>query len=188
MSTAKIHQWIEQLSARQKLSQWIENLSRSYDSSMDRRCDKICQKRSPRVLIDSYLSRICQEAVELDKKQFLKRKKNTQKWMQPSKLLNQDPNNILNFQKHHLTRKMQSIHDSKHTHTLNKSNQFYILKTSQDSLVSTHLHMYPLWWPNHIVLVQVSKVAKNMRVVCENIRRVHKCLKLWRFEIWENQF
>ena len=55
-----------------------------------------------------------------------------------------DLNNILNFQKHHLTRKMQSIHDPKRTHTLNKSNQFYILKTSQDSLVSTHLHMYPL--------------------------------------------
>ena len=26
----------------------------------------------------------------------------------------------------------------KHTHTLNKSNQFYILKTNQDSLVSIH--------------------------------------------------
>ena len=48
------------------------------------------------------------------------------------------------------------------THTLNKSNQFYISKISQDSLVSTHLHMYPLWWPNHIVPVHVSKVAKNL--------------------------
>ena len=28
--------------------------------------------------------------------------------------------------------------DPKNTHTLNKSNQFYISKTSQDSLVSIH--------------------------------------------------
>ena len=27
--------------------------------------------------------------------------------------------------------------------------------------------MYPLWWPNHIVLVYVSKVVKNLHVVCE---------------------
>ena len=34
-------------------------------------------------------------------------------------------------------KKMQSIHRSK-TDILNKSNQFYILKTSQNSLVSIH--------------------------------------------------
>ena len=44
--------------------------------------------------------------------------------------------------------------------------------------------MYPLWWPNHIVFAHVSKVAKSMRVVCENIARVHKFLILWRFKIW----
>ena len=27
--------------------------------------------------------------------------------------------------------------------------------------------MYSLWWPNHIVLAHVSKVAKNLCVVCE---------------------
>ena len=47
--------------------------------------------------------------------------------------------------------------------------------------------MYSLWWSNHIVLAYVSKVAKNLRVVCENIARMHKCLILWQFEIWENQ-
>ena len=36
------------------------------------------------------------------------------------------------------TRKMLSTRIPKHTHTLNKSNQFYISKTSQDSLVSIH--------------------------------------------------
>ena len=30
-----------------------------------------------------------------------------------------------------------------HTHALNKSNQFYISKTSQDSLVSIHTHVKP---------------------------------------------
>ena len=46
--------------------------------------------------------------------------------------------------------------------------------------------MYSLWWPNHIVLAHISKVVKNLRVVCENIAIVHKCLILWWFEIWEN--
>ena len=27
--------------------------------------------------------------------------------------------------------------------------------------------MYPLWWPNHIVPAHVSRVAKNLCVVCE---------------------
>ena len=27
--------------------------------------------------------------------------------------------------------------------------------------------MYPLWWPNHIVPTQVSRVIQNLRVVCE---------------------
>ena len=45
--------------------------------------------------------------------------------------------------------------------------------------------MYSLWWPNHMVPAHVSKVAKNLRVVCENIARMHKCLILWWFEIWE---
>ena len=45
-----------------------------------------------------------------------------------------------------------------------------------------------MWWSNHIVLAHVSKVAKNLCVVCENITRVYKCLILWWFEIWENQF
>ena len=43
--------------------------------------------------------------------------------------------------------------------------------------------MYSLWWPNHIVPAYVSKVAKNLLVVCENIARLYKCLILWRFEI-----
>ena len=44
--------------------------------------------------------------------------------------------------------------------------------------------MYPLWWLKHIVLTHVSKIAKSMHVVCENIARVQKFLILWRFNIW----
>ena len=44
--------------------------------------------------------------------------------------------------------------------------------------------MYFLWWPNHIVPTHVSKLAKSMHVMCENITRVHKFLILWRFKIW----
>ena len=46
--------------------------------------------------------------------------------------------------------------------------------------------MYSLWWPNHIVPTHVSKVAKSMHVVCENIARVRKFLILWRFKIWSD--
>ena len=49
-----------------------------------------------------------------------------------------DPNNILSSQKHLLTKIFKAYGSQKHTHTLNKFNQFYISKTSQDSLVSIH--------------------------------------------------
>ena len=49
-----------------------------------------------------------------------------------------DPNNILNSQKHLSTRKNVKHIDPKHTHTLSTSNQFYISKTSYDSLMSIH--------------------------------------------------
>ena len=35
-------------------------------------------------------------------------------------------------------KKFKHFDPKTHTHTLNKSNQFYITKTSQDSLVSIH--------------------------------------------------
>ena len=85
---------VKKLLVRQKLSQWIENLLRSYqDKFQIARWIEIAirsvEKRSSRGSIDRKLSRICQEAVELDKKQFFKERKNIQKWMQTSKLLKQ---------------------------------------------------------------------------------------------------
>ena len=83
-------------------------------------------------------SRICQEAVELDKKQFFKERKNTQKRMQSSKLLNQRSKQHIKLSKTSLKKKNVKHLDPKHIHKLNNFNQFYISKTSQDSLVSIH--------------------------------------------------
>ena len=93
---------------------------------------------SPRRSIDSYLWRICREAVELDKINFSKRGKIHRDECNQASYSTKDPNNMLSFQKHLSTKKMHIIHDPKHTHTLNKSNQIYISKTSQDILVSIY--------------------------------------------------
>ena len=53
-------------------------------------------------------------------------------------LLNQGSNQHFKLSKTSLKKKNDKHLDPKHTHTLNKSNQFYSLKISQDSLVSIH--------------------------------------------------
>ena len=100
-----------------------------------------------------------------------------------------DPTNMLGSQKHLSTRKFQVFRSKTHTHTQNKSNQFYISKISQDSLVSIHKHMYSLWWTNYIIPTHVSRVAKN--IACCVWKTSQDCISvylLWRFEIWENHF
>ena len=59
--------------------------------------------------------------------------------MQSSMQLNQWSKKHFNLSKTSLNKKNAKHKDPKtHTHTLNKSNQFYISKTSEDSLVSIH--------------------------------------------------
>ena len=58
--------------------------------------------------------------------------------MQSSKLLNQRSKQHLKLSKIYVNKKNVKHLDPKHTHTLNKSNQFYISKTIQDNLVSIH--------------------------------------------------
>ena len=58
--------------------------------------------------------------------------------MQSSMQLNQRSNQNFKFSKTSLNNKNDGHLDPNHTHTLNKFNKFYILKTSQDSLVSIH--------------------------------------------------
>ena len=60
--------------------------------------------------------------------------------MQLSMLYNQGSKQHFKLSKSSLNKKIVKHIDPEHTHThtLNKSNQFYISKISQDSLVSTH--------------------------------------------------
>ena len=121
-STSMNREAVENLSARKKVSRWIEKLLKSYRDkfqkvSMDRKCDKICREKKSKGL-DRYLSvEICQEAVELDKNRFFKERKNTQKWMQSSKLLNQRSKQHVKLSKTSLNMKNVKHLNPKHTHT-----------------------------------------------------------------------
>ena len=96
----------ETIETNSRKFRWIENVIRSIEI------------KSPRGSINRKQSRICRDAVEIDKKRFFKERKNTKKWMQTSKLLNQRSNQHLKLSKSSLNKKMQSIHRSKtHTHT-----------------------------------------------------------------------
>ena len=64
------------------------------------------------------LSRICQEVVELEEKEFSRREKHI-KMNATSKLLNQRSNPHVKLSKH-LSTYMQSIHNSKCIHTQTK--------------------------------------------------------------------
>ena len=109
--------------------------------------------------------------------------------MQSNKLLKYRSKQHFKLSKKSLNNKIDRHLNPKHTHTLNKSNQFYILKTSQDSLVGIHKHKYSMWCPNHIVSAHVSRVAKN--IACYMWKTSQDCISvymLWRFEIWRNHF
>ena len=59
--------------------------------------------------------------------------------MQLSMQLNQESNQHIKFSKSSLNNNFKHIDPKNtHTHTHNKSNQFYFSKMSQDSLVSIH--------------------------------------------------
>ena len=89
-------------------------------------------KKCLRSLTDSKVSRRCRDGFS---KQFFEMWK-IQIWMQSNIQLNQWSNQHknLSIQKKFEHKDLQNTH----THTLNKSNQFYISKISQDSLVSIH--------------------------------------------------
>ena len=124
---------VKNLLVRQKVAWWIEEaierLSRiNLETSMDRDCDKICWDKKKEGLDRRESVRICREAIELQENEFFKEEKH-EKMNATSKLLKHRSNQHIKLSKHLLTY-MQSIQDPKHTHTLNKSNQIYISKTS----------------------------------------------------------
>ena len=76
------------------------------------------------------IKRNCREAVELEEKEGFSIREKHKEMNATSKLLKHRSNQHIKLSKHLLTYK-QIIHRSKtHTHTHNKSNQFYISKTS----------------------------------------------------------
>ena len=115
----------EAIETNSRKLRWIEGALRSVEKS------------NPRVSIASHLSRFVEKLSSLMKNSFSKKRK-TQKWMQSSKLLNQRSKKHFKLSKTSLNKKTVKHLDPKHTHTLNKSNQFYISKKSWDSLVSIH--------------------------------------------------
>ena len=138
---AKLPWWIKQLlSSYQPNRNFLdgsricrEAIETNSEISMDRKCDKIYRERKKEGL------NRC-ETIELDKKEFFQREENTKRWMQTSKLLKHRSNQHVKFLKASLNQKKKqqqqqqckSFIDPKHTHTHthNKSNRFYISKTS----------------------------------------------------------
>ena len=113
---------VEKLSRQIQKSRWIENAIRSIE------------KRRKKGLIDVKLSSLI--------KRSFQREENTKRWMQTSKLLKHRSNQHVKLSKTSLNQKKKkkknnnnnnanhSLIQNTHTHTLNKSNRFYISKTS----------------------------------------------------------
>ena len=108
--------------------------------------------------------KIYREAIKLKEKEFVKEEKHKE-IKATSKQLNQRSNQHVKFSKH-LSAYMQGIHTS-NTHTLNKSNQILYFKNKLRQFsehLSTHVFLV---MAKSIVHAHVSRVAKNLHVVCE---------------------
>ena len=106
----------------------IENLSRrNPETSMDQDCDNFYREKKKGGL-ETNLSRIYREAIKLEEKEFFKEEKHKE-MNATSKLLKHRSIWHIKLSKH-LSTYMQRIQEPKHKHTLNKSNRFYISKTS----------------------------------------------------------
>ena len=87
-----------------------------------------------------------------------------------------DPLNILSSQNHLSIIILSTwISKKKHTHTLNKSNQFYISKTNHDSLVSMA--------KSHCTCTCIKNIKEYCVLCVKNIARLHKCLHV--MTIWD---
>ena len=115
----------------------------------------------------------------------------TQTWMQFNMKLNQWSNQHIKLSKSSFNKnfKHMDLPKETHTHTLKKSNQFYISKTKFRQFSEHTLTHVNLCWPNHIVSAHVSRIVKN--IACCVWKTSQDCISvfmLWRFEIWENHF
>jgi len=151
LSIAKRPRWIELLSSIYWANRKFLDGSRICWEAIETNSQKFrwieialtsVEKGRSKISINSLAVERCRKAVEMCKNSFSKKRK-IQKWIQSSMLLNQRSKQhftlsktSLNKKKKMLRIKIQNTHT--HAHTLNKSNQFYISKISQDSLVSIH--------------------------------------------------
>ena len=133
VSIAKGARWIKKLSSIYWASRKFLNGSSSCQEAIENATKAIenAIKRSWKSLIDSLAIERCPAAVEIAQKQFFKKRK-THTWMQSSMLYNQRSKQHFKLSKSSFNKKNVKHIDPKHTHThtLNKSNQFYISKTS----------------------------------------------------------
>ena len=103
---------------------------------------RLCLKKCLRSSTDSKVSRRCQGGVETAFQNSFSRCEKHKYECNPTYNLTNDPINTKISQNSLSVQKKLSTRISKtHTHTLNKSNQFYISKISHDSLVSIHYYM-----------------------------------------------
>ena len=117
---------VEKLSKRQELSRSIHQVSRSCQD-----CDKKKLKKLDR-------QQGIEEVLSQHFKPVFSRCEKHRHECNPTCNSTNDPINILSSQNHLSIKILSTWIFKKHTHTLNKSNQFYISKTSQDSLVSIY--------------------------------------------------
>ena len=117
----------------------IEKLSRVQEHSWSiHQLLRICRDCDKKKNLEARQIARCQRGVELAfKNSFLRREKHRHECNQAHKPT-KDPISNLNSQNHLSTTILSTVIPKTHTHTLNKSNQFYISKISQDSLVSIH--------------------------------------------------
>ena len=158
---------IEHLLSIQRVSRWIKQLSRSYQECDKKKLKWLDRQPSYQEVSSSYRDYL--------KTVFQRREKHRHECNQTC-YSTKDPNNILSSQNHLSTRKMSSI-QIQNTHTLNKSNQFYISKNKLRQFSEhTLTHVFLVMFKSHCTCTCI-KSSKEYCVLCvKNITRLHKCL------------
>ena len=125
-----------------------------------------------------------EELSRLLKNSFSKKRK-TQIWIQSNMLLNQRSKQHFSLSKTSLINKIGKHLDPKtHSHTLNKSNQFYISKTKLRQFSEhTLTHVFLVMAKSHCIYTYI-KSSKEYCVLCvKNVVRLHKRLHV--ITIWD---
>ena len=109
---SRICRWQKHFDGSRSCREFIEKKSRNLDGL---RLRSSIEKRRNKGSIEMNLSRICQEAIELEENEFFKEEKHKE-MNATSKLLKHKTNQHIKLSKY-LSTYMKSIQDPKHTHT-----------------------------------------------------------------------